>query len=158
MDGYFDTVNGMVGNFREYDIGSLRMHSLSRDEFQKYFNTLANYYSRGSIMRLQTILNQAMDFAAANGFVAENYMKQVSMPAESQCKKKRKVRRALSQGDIEKLNKEAFRLNTKEEQYGGKIGTRVYGNNGLICLMLLHTGMRISELAGVRWKNICYDE
>jgi len=158
LDGYFDTVNTMVGNFREYDIGSLRMYSLTLEELQNYFDCLANYYARGTIKRIYTIINQALDYAETYGYIEKNFMNLVTVPAESQCKIKKREKRALSLADIEKLNKEAFRLNTKEEQYGGKIGTRVYGNNGLICLMLLHTGMRISELAGVRWKNICYDE
>lgn len=82
---------------------------------------------------------------------------EIVIPHEDIIQKKEREIHFLDQEDINKLYIESKRLNTQEENFGGKIGESTYGNNANAIIFILFTGLRIGELIDLKWNSINLD-
>lgn len=142
----------------DYDLAYKQMGSLNKQMVQKYVNTLAKKYSLAVVKKTCGIISRCFEFAKVEKHIAENYMDMVKMPSESNVAVKKKEAAYLLPEDFPKLFAEAERVNNGEKGANGLPGTPVYGINAYIVLASLTCGTRISELLGLKKKNLHLEE
>ena len=153
-DGYEDVIKSQLVEFKDYNINDKQMGSINQEMFQLYYNTLAKTYSRASIRKNYIIVKQCLEYAKESGDIKENFLDKVKLPAEDHVAVKKKDIQFLPEDDMEKLYQESKRVNIKGFNFGGKIGEPVYGHNAYALVLVMYTGLRISELLGLQWGDI----
>jgi site-specific recombinase XerD len=151
------TYDGYETDFKNYilnhSISNIQIGALNDDILQNYFNDLTLKYSKGSINKARTLINQCLEYAFAKKNITANYMSLVTMPNEANVAKKKKEAKFLSEEDMDKLYQESKRINEKGFNFGGKIGQPVYGNNAKAIVLIEYTGLRVGELLGLLWSD-----
>lgn len=154
-DGYENVINNML---KPYTISNCTMSALTEDNMRSFIEELIEKYAKGSIDKLFRIVKPALVYAVEHNDIAQNPMDHVKVPSESHMKIKKKDIPFIIQSDLDKLYKECKRINVKGYNWGGKIGEPTYGNNAYAVVLIGNTGLRISELIGLRWKDIDLDK
>jgi integrase len=153
-DSYEDIINVQIINYKGYDLSSKQIAILDDDIFQKYYNDMANKYSRATIRKNYVIVKQCLDYAKSKKHIKENYLDNVIIPSEDIVKVKKKEIQFLSESDMNKLYEESKRVNSEGFNFGGRIGEPVYGINAYAVILIMYTGLRIGELISLKWNDI----
>lgn len=151
FDGYEDAINSMLKN---NTVGNLTMDIINEDILRRYIIELSKKYSRASIEKLYKVVNPALNYAVEHKHIKENYLKYVKIPSESNVAVKAKKVPFITESDLIKLYNESKRINTKGFNWGGKIGQPTYGSNAQAVVLIGYTGLRISELRGLKWEDV----
>ena len=130
------------------------MNALNEDNMRNFIEELIEEYAKGSIDKLFRIVKPALVYAVEHNDIAQNPMDHVKVPAENHMKIKKKDVPFIIKDDLDKLYIESKRINVKGFNWGGRIGKPTYGNNAFAILLIGHTGLRISELIGLKWKDV----
>lgn len=159
FDGYEDCIKGQLLNYKYYNLSDYQMGTITTDMIQEYYNSLAEHYSRGTIKKNYAILKQCIKYANKHEHFSLGMIEldEIVIPHEDIIQKKEREIHFLDQEDINKLYIESKRLNTQEENFGGKIGESTYGNNANAIIFILFTGLRIGELIDLKWNSINLD-
>lgn len=151
LDGYEDVVNSML---KPYTIGNCEMQNINEDNMRLYLNELAEKYARSSIQKIVAVFRPALKYALEHEHIAKNPLDHVKIPSEERVAVKKKDIPYIIKSDLDKLYEESKRINKKGYNWGGIIGKPTYGINAQIIIFIGHTGLRISEVIGLRWKHI----
>jgi integrase len=154
FDSYEDIVNVQIINYKGYDLTGKQIGALDENIFQKYYNDLANSYSRATLRKNYAIVKQCLEYGLSKKHILENFLEHVTIPSEDLVKVKKKEINFLTESDMDKLYKECKRINTKGFNIGGKIDEPVYGINAYAVVFIMYTGLRIGELTALKWKDI----
>jgi integrase len=130
-----DRYGGVIRNYLLPAFGALCLRDLTTLAIQRYFSAMATsklmYESKDKIRDvLSSILASAMQY----GLLVKNPIEGVRLPAERTCRRKSKP--VVSPNQVDKL------VAIIPEPYA----TMVY--------VAIYTGLRISELVGLRWNDI----
>lgn len=150
-DTYEDVINGMLKN---NPIGNIAISNINENNMRKYIDELSKMYAKASIEKLFNIVRPALEYAVEHKNLSSNPLKYVKLPTESNVAVKRKKIPFITKEDLDKLYTESKRVNTKGYNFGGMIGEPTYGNNAYAIILIGHTGLRVSEVIGLRWKNV----
>ena len=152
-DGYEQYINLYV---KGTPLGNLQMTNINnKDIFTRHMNKMAEDYSRNTIERTYAVIKQCLDYAVDNRHIKENYARKIKLVSEDKVKVKKKDIQFLDEEDMEKLYQECHRIASKENPINGiKNGKNVYGKNAYVVVLIMYTGMRISECCGLKWKDI----
>lgn len=153
IDCYEDVINSML---KKYSISDCTLNSLTEDNMRKYIEELSFKYSRASITKVFRIIKPALDCAVENKYIKSNPLKHIKIPNENHVAVKKKIIPFITQDDLDKLYIESKRINVKGYNYG-KIGEPTYGNNAQAIVLIANTGLRISELLGLKWEMVDLD-
>lgn len=145
-DCYEDMINSLIINFRYYDLSNTQLHNLSSDVFQTYLNTLAERYSRATIQKIWIIIKQCVKVGEIKQDIPLNSLAFVKVPIESQVAVKEKEIPFLSKDDANKL------YDTLALCYQN--GVPKYNENARALILIMYSGMRISEMTSLKWKNV----
>lgn len=145
-DCYEDMINSLIINFRYYDLSNTQLHNLSSDVFQTYLNTLAERYSRATIQKIWIIIKQCVKVGEIKQDIPLNSLAFVKVPIESQVAVKEKEIPFLSKDDANKL------YDTLTLCYQN--GVPKYNENARALILIMYSGMRISEMTSLKWKNV----
>ena len=158
-DGYEACINGQVLKYKgSYKIADKQVGALTTYDFQQYYASMADVYSRGTIKKNYAILTQCIKYGNKKGYFAENIdIDEIKIPNEDIIKKKKREIHFLTEDDIKLFCKEAKRVNTKEFCLRGKIGESAYGNNANLLMFLIFSGLRVSEAIELKWENISFE-
>lgn len=150
LSGYYEAIETRIKNT---DLGNTQIASLNTKSFQDYINEYCikeKKYSRGTIKRTQSILNQICEHLyKKDKYASENYMSEVVIPSEKNIITKRKEIPFLEESDMNKLYNEFLRVDSN--------GSKVYGINSYAIIFIMYTGLRFSECAALKWKDINFD-
>ena len=135
-----------------------QLNSINESIFQNHINELSRQYSRSTVSKVFFIYSLCCRYAEKKGVMSYNPMSKVDMPKEAEVKVKKKDIPFLEQEDIDKLVQIADLRNTEQYRVRGAIGTRVYGDNAFIIVLILYTGMRIGEVLGLTWGDINFEK
>jgi integrase len=133
-----DRSEGVIANYLLPAFGKLCLRDLTPLSTQRYFSNMAtsdlSYESRDKI---RDVLSSVLGSAVRYGLLVRNPIENVRMPAERRGKKRNKP--YLTPQQFEEL------LMKLPEPYASLVFVAIY------------TGLRISELAGLRWNDIHED-
>ena len=128
-------------------IGDLQMASLTANDIQGMINHMVSEgYAFATIKKAYNAVNACFKLGVIKGDIIQNPCLGVRPPKGIE--KKRKDIRFFIPEEIEKICAECLKK---------------YGNDkpvyrlGHAIILLLHTGMRIGELLGLKWKDIDYE-
>ena len=146
-DGYEYFVQNVLKYDKGYTINRMQMHTITDDHVLSYINNWADWLPMNSIRKNKALLNQIFNFAKRKKYILSNPLEEVKLPIEEQVTKKTREPIFLTTEDRKKLENFAdMKMKTKEYYK--------YGNNSKVIVFLLHTGLRISELIALKWKNV----
>lgn len=157
FDGYEQYYNMLILNYKDYIITDVQLCSLTPEILTKYFNSLAEKYSLSTIKKANTLLNQCLNYAVDKELLENNPMNKITLPNEDRIKKPKKEIPFLSPDDMDRLYKESFRIQEEGFRINGNIGDLVYGNNAKIIILIMYTGLRISEALGLQWRDVDFE-
>lgn len=151
FDAYEDVVVSMV---QKYTIGNCEMSAITEENMGDYIKELSQKYSKASIDKVFKVIRPALSYAKSHNHIIANPLESLKLPSEDNVAVKKKKIPYIIQEDLDKLYKESKRINIKGFNWGGKIGEPTYGNNAYAIVLIGHTGLRISELIGLRWQDV----
>lgn len=157
FDSYEQYYNMLIINYKDYIISDVQLCSLTTEILTKYFNSLADKYSLSTIKKANVLLNQCLNYAVDKELIDVNPMDKVKLPNEDRVKKQKKQIPFLSPDDMDKLYEESFRIQEEGFRINGAVGELVYGNNAKIIVLIMYTGLRISEALGLKWEDVDFE-
>jgi integrase len=130
-----DRSEGILENYLLPTFGELALRDLSPLSIQRYFSNMAtSVLAHESRDKIRDVLSSVLRSAVEYGFLVRNPVENVRMPAERRGKKRNKPYLAPAQ------------FNQLLELIPEPYATMVY--------VAIYTGLRVSELAGLRWDDI----
>jgi integrase len=130
-----DRSEGILENYLLPTFGELALRDLSPLSIQRYFSNMAtSVLAHESRDKIRDVLSSVLRSAVEYGFLVRNPVENVRMPAERRGKKRNKPYLAPAQ------------FNQLLELIPEPSATMVY--------VAIYTGLRVSELAGLRWDDI----
>lgn len=150
----YDTYESAINNSLktdDYNLADKQIGSINHKVMNDYFSSLKDKYSLSHITLVCGILNMCFKYAESNGDMKENYMSNIELPSEDEVAVKKKKPVYLQPEDFEKLFQEVERKNAKKR-------TPMHGISGYIVVVLLTSGLRISEILGLKKRNLHLEE
>lgn len=154
FDGYETAIRVRIKNFKGYDLWNKQLSQINSNPttgiqiFKSYVDALREHgYALKTIKEVTALISQCCAYASnpvRNDF-AYNYMDFVTLPSESTVKKHKKEIHFMSEEEMHILYHEAKRVNSLAEGGTGP-GNLVYSNNGYAIILIMYTGLRVSEL------------
>ena len=133
-----DRYKGVLNNYLLPAFGELTLRDLTPLSIQKYFSNMATSpLAHESRDKIRDVLSSVLGSAMKYGFLLSNPAANVRMPAERRGRKRNKP--YLTPDQFHEL------LQAIPEPYA----TMVY--------VAIYTGLRVSELAGLRWEDIHHE-
>lgn len=144
---YLDAINARLINYDGYDLANVFLNDLTSDMFQNYLNSLATRYSLNSIKKAWGLIKRCVEYAEVKEDIRPLHLKSlIKMPAEANVAKKKKKIGVPTVEEIEHIYNEAY------STWGN--GARRYGNGAYVVILIMYTGMRVSEAKGLQWKDV----
>ncbi len=119
------------------EIGSRRARALTVEQLEQTWDTLANELGRSSLIKLRSVLGQALDFAMRRGTVTRNVAKIAELSPEA---KRTKRRRALDADEARTL-----------------VAALEHERLGPMFIIMTTVGIRPGEAAGLCWDDLDLD-
>jgi integrase len=130
-----DRSSGVLENYLLPTFGKLCLRDLTTLSIQRYFsNMAASPLSHESRDKIRDVLSSVLRSAVEYGMLVKNPVENVRMPAERRGKKRNKP--YLTPGQFDALAK------LIAEPYATMVFVAIY------------TGLRVSELAGLKWNDV----
>ena len=156
--GYESCINGQLINYKHHKLGRMQVGSITTKDIQKYYISMAEHYSRGTIKKNYAILSQCIAAGnKQNHFAEKIQLDEIKLPNEDVVAVKERKIHFLTEEDMDKLYQESQRVNTPGFNFGGKLGESTYGNNANLIVFIMYTGLRISEALNLKWENVIED-
>jgi integrase len=133
-----DRYEGVLANYLIPAFGELCLRDVTPLSTQRYFSNMSTSpLARESRDKIRDVLSSVLGSAVQYGLLVNNPVENVRMPAERRGKKRNKPYLTPAQFDV--------LLELIPEPYATMVFVAVY------------TGLRVSELAGLRWEDIHED-
>lgn len=129
--------------------GDYKLKEINRNEYQKWINELRDHYSEGTVRRIHSIMNTALNDAVYEfRILRENPVTRINIPKDT------KTNKVIKFFTIEELNK--FLNKVKEPQKKSKYqhSIQYYALFSLIA----RTGLRIGEALALTWDDINFEK
>lgn len=143
-DEYENIIENRIGN---HNIGSRQLHSITSDTWQSFVNELSGKYALGTIKKTWGIIKQIVTYAEAKGDIREGTLKLVRLPKEANVAVKAKEVPFIDETDMNILYNEAFHTVGTKNRY-------LYGNASKLLVLIMYTGLRVSEACALKWTDI----
>lgn len=144
---YLDAVNARLINYKAYDLANVRLAELSSKMLQDYLNSLAERYSLNSIKKVWGLIKTCIRYAEAKTDIEPMYLQvTVTTPSEANVSVKRKAIQVPSADEMRMIYEEALATCAN--------GSKRYGNAAYVIILIMYTGMRVSEAIGLQWKDV----
>ena len=158
-DGYEDCISGQLLNYKYNTLSDIQVGSISTSDINKYYTSLAEHYTKGTIKKNYAILSQCIKYGNKHHHFTEPVdLDEISIPHDDIIKKQTREVQFLTDDDMKKLYEESKRINTPGFNFGGVIGEPTYGNNAKLLMFIMFTGLRIGEAIDLKWKNLELDD
>lgn len=150
VDGYEDIINNML---KKYSISNCTLSAITEENMRIYIDELAKKYAKSSIEKLIRVVKPALEYAVEKKYISSNPLRHIKAPNENYVAVKKKEVPFIIQDDLNKLYEESKRINTKYST-SGKVGEPTYSNNAQAIVLIGNTGLRVSELLGLKWNMV----
>jgi len=131
-----ETIKWRIENFQK-KVGDLSLNQLNKELLQSYFDGLiADGRAVAGVAIDYRHLKASLNWAVEREWISENPIRRVKLP-----KVPRKIPKRLSKRELKRL----FPVINREQDYN-------------IALTLTLTGLRISELLNIKWRDVDFDD
>ena len=149
FDGYELLIKSW--NLDGYHFDQVIIGELDDDKVQQFIDTMVeNEYSLGTIRKNWTILKQCLEYGMIKKEIPNINLSLITIPTEEGVKKKKKQVAFATTHDLDLLYTEA----NKKAKAGTARSPYYYGNNAKAVIFIAYTGLRISELTALQWKDV----
>ncbi|MCX4078209.1 site-specific integrase [Bacillus subtilis] len=129
--------------------GNLKLKDITRTEYQKWINELRDEYSEGTVRRIHSIMNTALNDAVHEfRILRENPVTRIKIPKETKNNKEIKF------FTVDQLEK--FLNQVKEPQKNSKYKHSI--QYYVLFSLMARTGLRIGEALALTWDDIDFEE
>ena len=149
LQSYEGALTKRFFDFQYYDLASKQMKALTSIMLQDYLDTLAEHYSRNTILKTWSPLKQCLLYAIQMKEIDSNVLSGIKIPKEFNCKVKTKEIDVIEEKHINMLYNEAYRTFAN--------GRYVYGDAAKVVCLIMYTGLRLSEALGLKWECIDFE-
>ena len=140
---------GEIKFMSKHPVGRLQIAAITTKDVQKYLDSLTEEKPLKGIKEQKLIIKMTLDYCLDTGYITEDVMGKVKIPAAVHVKKPTRQITFLTTEERHKIEETAF-LKTEK-------GHPVFrGNAKYAIVFILHTGLRVSELVALEWED--YDE
>ena len=147
LNAYEDAITTRLINYKKYDLANVEMSSLNSKMFQDYLNSLAENYSLNSIKKTWGLIKSCITYAEIKKDIEPLHLKElIRTPSEAKVANKKREIIAPTIEEINLINTELMR------KYSN--GKNVYGNAAYVIVLIMYTGLRVSEAIGLKWENV----
>lgn len=143
----FENYKYMYNTFVRPNFGKHRISTLKKSDVKRFYNQLADEreLQASTIDNIHTVLHQVLDMAVDDNYIRSN-------PSDN-------VLKELKQSHIFKTEKRRGLTKPEQELLLNYLKThRVYNHWYPIFAVMIGTGMRVGEVAGLRWCDIDLEE
>lgn len=125
--------------------GNYRLKDITRNEYQKWINELREKYSEGTVRRIHSIFNTAMNDAVHEFHILqENPVQKIKIPKDTEKKEQ------ISYFTREQLEQFLNELKTPKKHAKYQHSIQYY----VLFSLLARTGLRIGEALALTWDDI----
>ena len=135
-------------NMNTCNFGNKNIKILNYELVQEYIDSLAEKYSIGTIRKVWSIVRQCLKYGMSKEELPYFDLSLIQIPSEDRVAVKTKEVPFATTEDVEALYQEAFR----KKEYSNT--EYMYGNNARAIIIIMYTGLRISELCALKWENV----
>ena len=154
FDGYEEYFTSFIINYDDYNISDIKIQKLTSENISMLYKSMAKNYALSTIRKVHTLINQCLKYAVDKKVINENPSEKAIIPSEDLVAKPKKEIPFLPIEDMEKLYNVSNMVQSKAYKVNGKSGDLVYGNNAKIVVLIMYTGLRISEALGLKWSDV----
>ena len=150
FDNYEMLINSW--NLGDYSFDQVIIKELDDEKIQRFIDTMVDKeYSLGTIRKHWTILKQCLEYGMIKKEIPQINLSLITIPTEEGVKKKKKQVAFATAKDLDMLYNEANKMNATK---GTARSPYFYGNNAKAIIFMGYTGLRISELTALQWKDV----
>jgi integrase len=154
FDGYEEYFTSFVMNYDDYNISDIKIQKITPENISMLYNSMSKKYALSTIKKVHTLINQCLNYAVDKKVIPDNPSLKAVIPSEDIVAKHKKEIPFLPIEDMEKLYNVSNMVQSKSYKVNGKNGDLVYGNNAKIIVLIMYTGLRISEALGLKWSDV----
>lgn len=140
---YDDYETAIKKRVEGYSIADRPIISLTPQMFTQYFKELADKYSKATIDKTWVVLRQVLNYGMENKMIPTFPLKNIQRPKEDDVKVKKKDTEFIDENDMNAVYEEC--QNPK------------YGNAANMIILIMYSGMRLSEAINLKWKDVNRD-
>jgi len=146
-NSYEDAITTRLINYKKYDLSNVLLCELTDTMFQNYLDALAQDYSLNSIKKTWSLIKKCVLYGEIRKDIPALHLKElIKVPSESNVAHKRKEISVPTVEEVEFIYKECKHLDSNDNMW--------YGNAAYVIILIMYTGMRISEALALKWSNI----
>lgn len=146
-NSYEDAITTRLINYKRYDLANVLLYELTDTMFQNYLDALSQDYALSSIKKTWSLIKKCVSYGEIRQDIPVLHLKElIKAPSESNVAHKKKDISVPTIDEVEAIYKECKRLDSNHNMW--------YGNSAYIIILILYTGMRISEAIALKWSNI----
>lgn len=145
-DDYESIIKVRIQNHKDYDLGNHQIKSLNENVINDYLKSLANKYSRGTIVKTWAVIKQIITYGMKKSKIPPIDFSEIKLPKEADVAVKKKEVPFTTESDMDILYEESKR------RY--KTGTPVYGDGSKVIIFIMYSGVRIGEAVGLKWRQV----
>lgn len=155
----YDRRNQYIAHIKKTPLGKAQLGCVTDNLIKDFlFLMVDKELAVATINKDYFYIKRCLKRACEKGILKSNPADLVAPLKEREGKKATRVVEPFEIDDMNKLIKEAKRVNTLECRINGAIGERVYGTNADVLIFQMYSGLRIGEALGLTWKCIDFDK
>ena len=146
-NSYEDAIITRLINYKRYDLANVLLYELTDTMFQNYLDALAQDYALSSIKKTWSLIKKSVSYGEIRQDIPILHLKElIKVPSEANVAHKKKEISVPDVQEVEYIYKECKRLDGNNNMW--------YGNAAYIIILIMYTGMRISEAIALKWSNV----
>ena len=148
LQSYENALEKRFYKFKYNNIASKQLKSITSNMLQNYLDTLAEHYSRNTILKTWSPIKQSLSHGIKKKIIDGDILMDLKIPKEHNCKVKTKEIEVIEDIHVDMLYNEAYKTFAN--------GKYVYGNAAKVVCLIMYTGTRVSEALALKWDDVDY--